>query len=132
MGDPVGRDPELLHARPLEQDVDGVRRRAAQHAGERSSERVELRRQPLLERGGDVDVVVELVDDVDGERVLDLRVLNQILACALPGAGVEHLPLDPESQDRDEHEHGGQYDEHPDDRSAASCSGAATPAQPTR
>ena len=75
--DRAGVDPELLDARraassTLTAFVAGSR--SAPATGAASGLR--FGGQPLLERRRDVDVVVELVDQEDRERVLDLRVLR--------------------------------------------------------
>ena len=61
-------------------------RRAARAAG-----------QALGERRLDVDVVEDRGDDEGGERVLDLGVLDQLLAGGGPGLGLEQLALGPEA-----------------------------------
>ena len=47
---------------------------------DRRGERLRRRRQPLLERLADVDVLVELVDEVDGDRAPDVGVLDELRA----------------------------------------------------
>ena len=89
----AGVDPELLDARRVEQAVDRVGRGLAQRARHRSRQRLELLRQPLLEVAGDVDVVVELVDEVHGQRLAHRGILDQLGARLPPGVLVEHLPI---------------------------------------
>src|SRR5262249_25612944 len=71
-------------------------------------------RQPLLERIRDVHVVVELVDEVDGEGAAHRRIGDQVPARPRPGAVVEHLAVDPEDQRADEREQRRQHEEGPD------------------
>ena len=56
-------DEELLDLRPVEQRLDRVRGRLAQHCRKRRAERLDLLGQPVGQRLSDVDVLVELVDD---------------------------------------------------------------------
>jgi hypothetical protein len=116
--DPVGVDPELLHARRGEQALDALGGGLAQRPGDRLSQ-LEVVGQPLRESRRDVHVVVELVDEEDRERVLDLRVLDQLRAGVLPRLVVEHLPVDPGREDRCDPDHRGDDDQRPDQRAAA-------------
>ena len=64
----AGLDPQLLDGRRVEQPVDRIGRRLPQRAGDGSRQRLELLRRALREVSGDVDVVVELVDQVHRQR----------------------------------------------------------------
>ena len=75
---------------------------------------LQVLRQLLLERAGDVDVVVDLVDEIDGQRVLNGRIGDQIRARLPPVVVVEHLAVDPERQDHDDPEDRGNDDQRPD------------------
>ena len=112
----VGVDPELLYARRLEQPLDSVGGGLPQCRGDGWRQRLEVVGQPLLEPGRDIHVVVELVDQENRERVLDLRVLDQPGARVLPGLVVEHLPMDPRRQDRAQPDQRGEDDHRPDER----------------
>ena len=114
--DRIGVDPELLHAWRLEQPLDAVRGGLAQRGGGGLRQRLEVGGQPLLESGGDIDVVVELVDQEHRERALDLRVLDQLGARGLPGLVVEHLPVDPGREDRSQPDQRGENDQRPHER----------------
>ena len=115
----VGVDPQLLHARRVEQAADRGRGGLPQRRGQRRRQRVEVVGQPRLELGGHVDVGIELVDEEDRDRVADLLVLYQFGAGLLPGLVVEHLPVHPRRQDRREPDQRGDDDQHPDQRRAS-------------
>ena len=78
MGGAVDVLPEGLHARALQEPVDGALRGLAQGARDRAREALEVRRQLLLERRLGIEVRVELIDDVDGERLSNVVVLEEL------------------------------------------------------
>ena len=126
VGDGARLDEELLHARPLQEPLHALRGRLLEGAGEDRAEPLEARRQPIRERLADVDVRVQLVDRVARERRLDLLVLDDLGRRLVPGRVVEHLPVHPGRQDRDERQDGRKDDERPDDDPALAaqrCSG---------
>ena len=75
----VGLLPERLDARPLEGLVGDGPGDVAQAAGGRSRQALELLRQRVAQLALDVDVRVELVDEVAGNRRADRRVLEERL-----------------------------------------------------
>ena len=126
VGDRAGVDEQLFDAWPPEQGGHALRRRLRERAGEGRTETLEVRREPLRQGLAHVDVLVQLVDRVGGDRGLHLRVLDDLGRRLVPGGVVEHLPLRPGGQDRDERENGGEDDERPDDDptlAAERCSG---------
>src|SRR5262249_9839529 len=96
-------------------------RRLAQRGAHRARERLEVLRELLLELGRDVDVLVELVDEVDGDRVPHHRVLDELLARVPPRVVVEQLAVEPRRQHRRAADHGREDDEDPDDRAPAAA-----------
>ena len=115
VGDRAGVDEGRLDARPLQEKRHSPRGRPLERAGQLRGERLEGRRKLLLQRLGDVDVLVQLVDRVVAEGRLHLRVLDDLGSRLVPGRVVEHLPVHPGRQDRDEREDGCEDDERPDD-----------------
>jgi hypothetical protein len=87
-----------LHPRSLQELVDSLLRGLAQRAGDGRGEAVEVGGQLLLEPSLDVHVLVELVDDVDGQRRPDLVGLEQLRARLDPGIRVEHLARHPDGE----------------------------------
>ena len=121
----AGLDEDLLHARRLQQPLHTVRNGLPRGGRDRWRQLLEVGGQPLLERGSDIHVVVELVDQEDRERILDLRVLDQPGARVRPGLVVEHLPLHPRRKDRSQRDQRGEHDQRPHERTT-------TPAHPAR
>ena len=76
----------------------------AQRAGGGRGERIEPGRERRADLLGDVDVRVQLVDEVDGDLVADHGVGEHLGARLRPVVGVEHLPVQPDGEQRDERE----------------------------
>ena len=106
--------PERLDARAAEEVVGRAYGELAQAAGDRRRERLHGRRQRLLELGGDVDVLVQLVDEVERESAADLVVLEQLGARCHPLVRLEGLPLRPDRQRGHEADQAREDDQHPD------------------
>ena len=106
--------PERLHGRAAEQVVGRAYRELAQAAGDRGRERLDLWRKTGLELGGNVDVRVQLVDEIERESAADLVVLEQPGARRHPLVGIQRLPLCPDRQRRHEADQPGKHDQHPD------------------
>ena len=70
VSDRAGGDEGLLDARALEEKLDALRRGRLERAGDRRTESLEVRRQPLADGLADVDVRVQRVDRVRRERRL--------------------------------------------------------------
>ena len=123
----------VLHARPLQEPVDRLLGRTPERTGRRRREAVEIFRQPLLEPSLDVDVPVELVDDVDRERLADVLVVEHLRARVHPGVGVDRLALDPDGQRPDDEDQRTKGDQAPDqDRPRAGPAGPRShPEQPS-
>ena len=103
----------LLHARPAEECVGGANQGRLESRRDRRGEGLRYGRQPLLERLADVDVLVELVDEVDGDRAPDGGVLDELRARVREVVRVQRLPLHPDVERGDEREHACQDDESP-------------------
>jgi hypothetical protein len=86
-----------------------------QGAGGGAGEGRESRRQRCFQFGFDVDVFKELFRQVVGEAGLDRFVLEQLVAGVDPVVGVEGLPVDPDREDRDEGDQGGEDEQGRDD-----------------
>ena len=133
VGDRAHANEELLDPRPRERTGHGSCRRLLERAGEGRRQRPEGRREPIRERLRDVDVLVQLVDRVRRDRRLHRRVLDDLGRRLVPGRVVEHLPVDPVRQDRDEGDDRGEDDEGPDEDAAltaqrrGSCHGGSVP-----
>ena len=69
--------------------------------------------QPLLERGGDVDVPVELVDERHRDLVLDVLVRDQLFGRAAEGVRVERLVPDESGEEPDRRQQREDDDEDP-------------------
>ena len=94
---------------------------------ERSGQRLGAARQLLLELGLDIDVGVQLIDQVDAERLLHILVREDLVGRVLHLVRVEHLALHPVRGDRDEQQHRREHDQRPHERrgDAAWASGPA-------
>ena len=107
--------PELLDARALEERVDRADGGLSERARERPGEALEVRREVLGERLLRIEVRIELIDEIDGERLADVVVLEELRARVDPRVRVERLALHPERQRADEHDQRPEHDERPDD-----------------
>ena len=74
--------------------------------------------EPRPEDRHDVDLLVDLVHEVDGDRPADVGVLDQLGARLAPGVLVEHLPVDPRREARDDRDERGGDDRGPDEDGA--------------
>ena len=102
---PVGVLPEFLRGRafpaPCSAPLPATER---SRAGDRAGELLGFAGQDVFEFFFDVDVFVELVDQVVGDRCADLLVLDQLVAGVDPVVGVERLAFDPDREDAEEGE----------------------------
>ena len=106
--------PERLHGGAAEQGVGRTDGELPQATGDRRRERLHLRRKRRLELGGNVDVLVQLVDEIERESATDLVVLEQPGARRHPLVGLQRLPLRPDRQRRHEADQAREHDQHPD------------------
>jgi hypothetical protein len=86
-----------------------------QRAGGRPGEGGEARRERLFKFGLDVDVGEEFIGEVVGELGLDLFVLQEPVAGVDPVVRVQRLPVDPDREDRQERDQGGEDQKRRDD-----------------
>ena len=103
VGDRVRLFPGILEARGADHLPGPLHRDSAQAARGGARDPLDAAGEDSLQLLGDVDVGVELIDRVVGERVADLVLVEQLAAGVDPLACVERLPLDPGGEDR---EHG--------------------------
>ena len=94
--------PELLHSRTTEQRVGGPDECRLERGGERRPELLRLRRESLGQRAADVDVVVQLVDEIHGQRASDLVVLEQVRTRGRPVVRAQRLSFHPDVESGDE------------------------------
>ena len=109
---------EALDARALQQLGRAAVDELAREPRDRRRQRLEVRRQLLLELRGDVDVRVQLLDHRLGELVLDRRVRDQLLGGRAERLPVERLSLDPVREQADGEKDDAEDDEHPRDDDA--------------
>jgi hypothetical protein len=81
----------------------------------RPGEGGQARWERLFQFGLDVDVGEEFIGEVVGELGLDLFVLQEAVAGVDPVVGVQRLPVDPDREDRQEREQGGEDQQPRDD-----------------
>jgi hypothetical protein len=101
MRPPIGRQPQVLHTVGGQQPLGCPLRVLAQSRRGRRRQRLRCRREQCLQLGRHVDVGIELVDQVSGERLLDLGLLQQLGGGGVVAVGVEHDAPDPQRQHRD-------------------------------
>jgi hypothetical protein len=78
---------------------------------QRAGETRQILGEPRLEFTGDVDRGEQLVGQVQRQRLLDLRLVEQVAAQLDPLVGVERLRASPRRHRRHDGQHGGQADQ---------------------
>ena len=106
-------DPERLHARTRQEAARRAVRQLLDPGREHAGEPLLVGGQPLLERGGDVDVPVELVDERHRDLVLDVLVRDQLFGRAAEGVRVERLVADEPGEEPDRRQQREHDDEDP-------------------
>jgi hypothetical protein len=108
VGTPVGFLPCHLDSGAVQRPLGDVVGGAAQGVGRRGGERVRAGGQRLAQLAGDVDVGVQLIDEVAGDRGLDRGLLEQRRARPSPLVGLQRLAADPDGHDRQHREQAAQ------------------------
>ena len=107
--------PELLRPRALEHAGGSAVGERPGGGGDRAGERLLIRRQPSLERGRDVHVGVERVDEREPDLIADLVVGDEIRGRVAEGLVVERLVAHVAGEQAHDREERGQDDEDPGD-----------------
>ena len=115
VGGAVGRAPEAFGLRGFQRPFGDFGSELVQRPGGRPGEGREPRREGLFQFGLDVDVGEEFVGEVVGELGPDLVVLQELVAGVHPVVGVERLAVDPDREDRQERDQGGDDQQRGDD-----------------
>jgi len=108
VGGAIGVAPEAFELRAGERPLGYLRGELVQGARGWSGQGCEPRRQGFFQLGLQVDVFKELFRQVVGELGLDLFISEQLVARADPVVGVERLPVDPDREDAQECDQGGE------------------------
>ena len=115
MGGAVGGAPGAFGLGGFQRPFGDFGGELVQRPGGRAGEGREPRREGLFQFGLDVDVGEEFVGEVVGELGLDLVVLEELVAGVDPVVGVERLAVDPDREDRQEGDQGGDDQQRRDD-----------------
>lgn len=111
MGSTVDGRPQRAELIRRQQLLDTLGRRPAQRRADRPREPAEVVREGVLEFTGYVECLVQLVDDEDRKRFLDLFLQDQLFAELDPRFGVQRLYPHPRRQRRDDGEDGRNRDQ---------------------
>ena len=106
--------PGRLHAGALERAPRNAFGELAQPPGDGPGQALRLRRQCCPDLALHVHVRIQLVHEVDRERVPDLLALEQLRAGLGPLVGVQGLPVDPAGNHEEERDHRGRDQQHGD------------------
>jgi hypothetical protein len=112
---------EGLGSRALEEPkgrrLDGL----VDESGDRCREGLSDRGESLLEPALDIASLDQPVGHARSERLLDVRVLDELSAGIRPGVRFQHLPLDPDRERPNENEERREDDQRPDGNPAAAA-----------
>ena len=104
---------QRLDARRGERLLRDVQSELPRRRRHRSGQRLGVARQLLLDRALDIDVGVQLIDEVDAERLLNILVLENLVAGVRHLVRVQHRALNPVRGDRDDQQHRRDHDQRP-------------------
>ena len=110
---------EALHARRGERLLRDAQGELPGGRRDGSGQRLGIVRQLLLDLALDIDAGVNLLDQVDAERVLNILIAQDLVGGVHHRVGVQHRELDPVCGDRQDQQQRRQHDHRPHQNAAA-------------
>ncbi len=107
---------EVLHTRRCERSLRDVQGELPSGGRQGTGQRVDAARKLLFELGLDIDVGVQLIDQVDAERLLHILVREDLVGRVHDLVRLEHLALHPVRGERDDQEDRREHDQGPHER----------------